>query len=427
MRGDLGSLYDAHSARLYAYCWSLVGDAEAASAVGDTFAAAVHQPPRGDSVLWLYSLARTACAGRGAPGHMPDRAPHGRQTPHGRHTPDGRGAPLFTGTDPLLRAAAGLRSDHREVLLLWAGEWLEPYDIARVLGIAPDTVAQLLHAARTRLERAVLDTLMRGAPHHDLITAFEKGTLPRLLAERAPSRPPAWLRDRVLAACEEEAVRPLPSVAAPSPLIVIGPGTGARHDRGSGLSKGAGAVAGLAASAAAVLGLLATWPTAKGGSAASLMPTASTGRTEQASTGASGTGGLPPGLTGAERGTHPGAPATAAGGDTPQPAGTSPGGTVPGTPARSPSGTPAPREEPVTPKPGKPSTPGKPSPSPGTPTTSPTGPTGPTTPPGPTEPTTPPGTPTDPPAQEPGTSSPSPTSNPAPSPTSNAAPDPGEG
>src|SRR5437868_12968775 len=128
---------------------------------------------------------------------------------------------------------------------------------------------------------------MRRAPHLVLITAFEKGTLHQLLAERAPSRPPGWLRDQVLAACAEEAVRPLPTVAAPSPLIIIGPEKKAPQRRNSGLSKSAGAVAGLAASVAAVLGLLATWPSAKGGSAASLMPTASTGHTKQASTGVS--------------------------------------------------------------------------------------------------------------------------------------------
>ncbi len=121
----------------------------------------MHQPPRGDRVLWLYSLSRTACAERGAF--------------TGELSADGR--TLFADADPLLRVAAGLRSDHREVLLLWAGEWLEPHDIARVLGIAPDTVAQLLGAARTRLERAVLDILMRGTvqPQLDMIAAFEKG------------------------------------------------------------------------------------------------------------------------------------------------------------------------------------------------------------------------------------------------------------
>lgn len=409
MRGDIGSLYDAHATRLYAYCWSLVGDEEAAAAVGDTFVAAVHQPPRGDSVLWLYSLSRTACAERDAFG--------------------GQKRALFVGADPLLRAAGALRSDHREVLLLWAGEWLEPHDIARVLGIAPDTAAQLLNAARTRLERAVLDTLMRGTPepHLELITAFEKGRLPQLLARRAPAQAPGRLREQVLAACEEEAARPLPSVVAPSPLVLIGQGDAARDRRpkrglSGGISKGLGVVAGLAASAAAVVGLLVSWPAAKGGGAASLAPTAGGGRTQPASTGANADRTTPPGFTGSERstaGARPGSsgnPVTGAYDTPPQPAGTAPdtGGGAPvnstGRPpdGKSPSnGTPS--------KPGTPSQPGTPS-KPGTPTTSP--PTDPTTPPdegsgAPTDPTTPPDTPTDPPS-DPG--APSPTTNPTPSP-----------
>ncbi|MBT2208350.1 RNA polymerase sigma factor [Actinomadura sp. NEAU-AAG7] len=403
MRGDLGSLYDAHAARLYAYCWSLVGDERAAAAVRDTFVAAVHQPPRGDTVLWLYSLARTTCTGPGA-------------------VPAGRAAPLFSGSDPLLRAAAGLRSDHREVLLLWAGEWLEPHDIARVLGIAPDTLAQLLDVARARLERAVLDTLMRGTAYLDLITAFEKGRLPRLLAGRAPERAPAWLREQVLAACEDEAVRALPTVAAPTPLVVIAPGRTERPPRRRGVSRGAGAVAGLAASAAAVVGLLASWPSAKGGDAASLVPTSSTGHTEPASTLTGDGQGHPPGVTGSERGTH--TPVTTAYGDPPRPVEASPGGgTSPGSPGspgahRAPArSAPAPRasHDPSTAAPSKPGTPPATPPKP--PTTPPGGSPDPTTPPGGgTDPTTPPQTPTDPPGEEPGTPGPSPTSNPAPSP-----------
>src|SRR5947208_3461227 len=60
MRGEPEALYDAHAARLYAYCWSLVGD-QAAAAVADAFASTVQHPPRGDSVLWMYALARHAC------------------------------------------------------------------------------------------------------------------------------------------------------------------------------------------------------------------------------------------------------------------------------------------------------------------------------------------------------------------------------
>ncbi|TDD82176.1 hypothetical protein E1293_17155 [Actinomadura darangshiensis] len=407
MRGDLGSLYDAHADRLYAYCWSLVGDQLAAAAVGDTFNAAVHQPPRGDSVLWLYSLSRTACAERGAfTGEAAGRAPGGL---------------LFADSDPLLRAAAALRSDHREVLLLWAGEWLEPHDIARVLGLAPDTVAQLLNVARNRLERAVLDLLMRGTtePRLDLIAAFEKGRLPQLLARRAPERAPGWLRDRVLAACEEEAARPLPSVTAPTPLVVIGPAKKEPVKRG--VSKGLGAAAGVAASAAAAIGLLASWPAAKGGpAAASLVPTASNGQTHPASTRTSDLPQRPaPGLTGSERadGDSPSAakdPVTSAYDTPPQQTGGAPGGTA-RAPASSPD-APAPDRPPVS---GTPTTPEEPSTPPDDTTTPPETPSDPTTPPddGSTGPTTPPtGTPTDPPSDDPGTPSPTPTSNPAPQP-----------
>ncbi|SEF81136.1 DNA-directed RNA polymerase specialized sigma subunit, sigma24 family [Thermomonospora echinospora] len=245
MPGTPEALYDAHAARLHAYCWSLVGE-DADAAVRDTFVAAMRHPPRGDAVLWLYALARSACLDRGAP----DR-------------------PFVPGThpDPLLRAAAGLRADHREVLVLSAGEWLDEPDIALVLGVATDTARQLLQAARTRLERAVLDRLMRepGSPYHsEIITAFEKGTLPRLLARRAPDRPPAALREQVLAACAAEIEQPLSTLAFPSPLVAIGPAT-TRPAASRRRSRGLGTVAGLAASAAAAVGLIAAWAGAKDG------------------------------------------------------------------------------------------------------------------------------------------------------------------
>ncbi|WP_396447349.1 hypothetical protein [Actinomadura sp.] len=410
MRGDLGSLYDAHADRLYAYCWSLVGDQLAAAAVGDTFTAAVHQPPRGESVLWLYSLSRTACAERGAfTGELA-----------------ARGGTLFTGADPMLRAAAALRSDHREVLLLWAGEWLEPHDIARVLGIAPDTVAQLVAAARTRLERAVIDILMRGTagPQPEVIAAFEKGRLPQLLARRAPAHAPGWLRDRVLAACAQEATRELPSVIAPSPLVVIGSERRERPKRGvsGGLSKGLGAAAGVAASAAAVIGLLATWPAAKGGGSASMVPSASEGQTHPASAKTTGVPRNPlPGLTGSERaGGSPTAsenPVGSAFDDPPQPAGGSPARPAP--PASTAPGTPSPEKKPATDTPTRPQEPTAP------PDESPTAPpataspSDPATPPddGSASPTAPPtDTPSSPPVEDSGTPSPSPTSNPAPEP-----------
>ncbi|REE98884.1 RNA polymerase sigma factor [Thermomonospora umbrina] len=251
MPGTPEALYDAHAVRLHTYCWSLVGDGPqgAEAAVRDAFVAAVRHPPRGDAVLWLYALARSACMDHGAL----DRA---FAPASGRHA------------DPLLRVAAGLRADHREVLVLSAGEWLNVRDIAAVLDIAADTALQLLQAARTRLEHGVLDLLMRepGSPYADeIIAAFEKGDLPRLLARRAPDRPPAELRDEVLAACAAELDRALPSVTVTAPLVVIGsPATG-RGARDRRRPRGLGAVAGLAASAAAAIGMIAAWAGAKGG------------------------------------------------------------------------------------------------------------------------------------------------------------------
>ncbi|WP_433327117.1 RNA polymerase sigma factor [Spirillospora sp. CA-294931] len=266
MRADPGRLYDSHAARLYAHCWSLVGDAMAAAALKDAFVAAVQHPPRGDRVLWLYALSRSACAELGAF--------------------TGELTPAFDPDDPLVQAAAELRPDHREALLLAAGEWLNVPDIARVLGIAPDTVRQLLHLARTRLERAVLDLLMRSldeaGTHADVITAFEKGRLPQLLARRGPDQAPAWLRERVLAACEAEAVLPLTGRIAPNPLVVIGSDVAAHSHRGERKrGKGVGATAGLAAAAAAAVGLLA-WPSTKGSGFGALLPSANKSQSEEA-------------------------------------------------------------------------------------------------------------------------------------------------
>ncbi|WP_030164752.1 RNA polymerase sigma factor [Spirillospora albida] len=389
MRGDSGSLYDAHAARLYAHCWSLVGDRAAAAALADTFAAAVHQPPRGDRVLWLHSLARAACASHG------DGGPFGED-------------------DALLRAAGTLRPDQREVLLLWAGEWLETHDIARVLGIAPDTVAQLLAAARTRLERAVLDILMRGTdtPEHDLITAFEKGRLPQLLARRAPSAPPPPLRDEIIAACEREAARLLPSVAAPAPLIVIGDGgTRERRAKPRGLSRGLSAVAGLAASAAAVVGLLISWPMAKGGPAASLVPTSGSGTPDLPSAEPAGHTPAPDATPGAGRGPSENRVTSAHDGE-PEPAGPPSNASLPAPgarPAAPPPGTPEA-------SPAEPSKPAKPKPikrpvRPPTPTAPPETPPAPV----PDDSTPPPAT--TPPAETPSEPpSPAPTAGPSPEP-----------
>jgi DNA-directed RNA polymerase specialized sigma24 family protein len=253
------TLYDAHAARLYAYCWSLVGD-DAPEALKDTFAAAGRLgDPRGDTLLWLYALARTACLRRG--GHDPA---FGRA-----HDPD-----------PLRRAAGRLRASHREALVLSAGDWLDAPDIARLLGVAIDTVRQLIQTAGAQLERAVLDALMHepmSARHDDVIAAFEKGRLPELLARRAPAQPPALLRAEILPYAgppvtparplpdTTPGTAPLPATSPQMPLVVIGAQRTATTAHSAGRrSRRIARTAGLAAAAAAAAGLFAAWPSTGG-------------------------------------------------------------------------------------------------------------------------------------------------------------------
>ncbi|MBC6470775.1 RNA polymerase sigma factor [Actinomadura alba] len=255
------ALYDAHAPRLYAYCWSLVGD-DASEALKDTFAAVGRLgEPRGGELLWLYALARTACLRRG-----------GLDPAFGRaHDPD-----------PLRRAAGRLRTVHREVLVLSAGDRLDAPDIARLLGVATDTVRQLIQTAGAQLERAVLDALMHepmSARHDDVIAAFEKGRLPELLARRAPAQPPALLRAEVLPFAgppvtpsrplpdTPPGTAPLPAVSPQMPLVVIGTRTTATTGYSAGRrTRRIAQTAGLAAAAAAAAGLFAAWPSSGGDS-----------------------------------------------------------------------------------------------------------------------------------------------------------------
>ncbi|TYB45591.1 RNA polymerase sigma factor [Actinomadura chibensis] len=244
MRTELGPLYVAHADRLYSYCWSLVGEQLAPTAVGSTFSVAVNQRMRIDNVLWLYSLSRAVCAELGA------------------FTDTWLG---FEDDDPLLRAASELHAHHREVLLLKAGEWLDVHDIARLLGLAPDTVAHLVIHARMLLEQAILDILIRDPAQSqlDVISAFEDNRLPNLLARRAPARAPGWLRDQVTAICEQESGwTPPPNIIEPAPGAVERP----KRELCVGVRAGV-------AASAALIGLTAFVPVANKG-VDSLVPAA---------------------------------------------------------------------------------------------------------------------------------------------------------
>ena len=291
MYGDADAyvaLYDAQAGRLHAYCWSLVGD-QAAATVHDVFAAAVYPDvmagdagrrdaarPRGlpPSDIWLYRRARAECLRRGP-------------------------VTVISGRDPLLRAAARLRGDQREALVLAAD--LAAVDVARVLAVPPAKAAQVVTAARARLEQATLNLLLADpatARHEDIIGAFEKGALGTLLARRAPA-PPAGLRDAVMDTFARDR----------APLVVISPqakpaaaGNGGHKNRPAARhARAAAPVIGVAAAcAAAVVGVVAAGATLDfdaspaGGGKGALAPNSA----EHGSQGQSGQGGgqaAPPG------------------------------------------------------------------------------------------------------------------------------------
>jgi DNA-directed RNA polymerase specialized sigma24 family protein len=237
------ALYDTQAKRLHAYCWSLVGD-QAAAAVRDVFTAAAHpymtgrtaRRDPGPDLLWLYRQARAECLRRGP-------------------------VTVIPGRDPLLRAAARLRADQREVLVLAAD--LPPAGIAQVLGVTSAKAIQSFTDARARLEQAVLKVLLADpatATHEDVIAAFERGALGSLLARRAPAPPPG-LRASVIGTVTRHRDAPLVVISpAAKPAAADGDApkgrTGGRHARVAAPVIGAAA-----ACAAAVVGALAAGTT----------------------------------------------------------------------------------------------------------------------------------------------------------------------
>jgi DNA-directed RNA polymerase specialized sigma24 family protein len=174
-----GMLYDEYAERLYAYCHIVVGD-EAADAVRDAFIAAARHPgtaPRDDAGLavWLYALARAECVRRGALVRKVVATPS---------------------TDPVRRALARLRPEHREALALSAT--LEPAEIARVMGVARDTAEMLVRVSRRRLEQAVA-SILGAHPDEAVFAALTTGELHTLVMRGYD--PPPRQRERVLFSC----------------------------------------------------------------------------------------------------------------------------------------------------------------------------------------------------------------------------------
>lgn len=176
-----GMLYDEYAERLYAYGHIMIGD-EAADAVRDAFIAVARHPgaaPTDDTALpvWLYALARAECVRRGALVRRATAAPS---------------------ADPLRRALARLRPEHREALAL--SLTLDTGETARVLNVAPDTADMLIRMSRQRLEQAAASVLGPQAVRDEVaLSALHDGDLHRLVM--SAYSPPPRQRDRVLFSC----------------------------------------------------------------------------------------------------------------------------------------------------------------------------------------------------------------------------------
>ncbi|HZN20808.1 MAG TPA: sigma-70 family RNA polymerase sigma factor [Micromonosporaceae bacterium] len=155
----LDGAYRRYADRLFAYCRSLVGDAEtAADVVQDTFliagerAGQVREPDRLGA--WLYAIARSQCL----------RALRLRR----RSVPLADAyEPAADSTDPAARvqaaqvralvtaAAAGLNPPDREVIELAVRHGLSAADVGAVLGVPANHAHARLSRARTQLETAL--------------------------------------------------------------------------------------------------------------------------------------------------------------------------------------------------------------------------------------------------------------------------------
>ncbi|ROO90387.1 DNA-directed RNA polymerase specialized sigma24 family protein [Actinocorallia herbida] len=175
--GALASVYDAYAARLYAYCWFRLADAEAAQvALRDTFIVAEAHADRlqdsGAFLPWLFALARAECARR------PEAAEPQPDPPVGD--------PDQPDTDQKMlawRAVQALDPLPREALELEARHRLPASHVALVLDQPERQTLEVLADAKGDLRRALtVEILSRLGPvgcsgRADLLAARVAGEL----------------------------------------------------------------------------------------------------------------------------------------------------------------------------------------------------------------------------------------------------------
>ncbi|WP_051063546.1 RNA polymerase sigma factor [Nocardiopsis halophila] len=178
-RSRPAALYDAHAAELYRYCWTLVGPGTADGAVREALMAAVclsgELPDAEDLRPWLFALARAACRNAGFAA-----------------APPFAGVAAAPGERPARAMWERLPPSYRELLELHRRHHLTAGQIAKILGLDPETCAELCRAA----ERRAAD-LLAGEP-------VEPAAALELLE---PPGPPAALRAEAVRACSSPSGR----------------------------------------------------------------------------------------------------------------------------------------------------------------------------------------------------------------------------
>lgn len=143
------AVYDAYADRLYAYCWFLLRNRDAAQvALRDTFISAnahvsrLRDPER--FAPWLYAVARLECARRLPPRDRPPDVPIAR---HDQEDVDKRIVAWH--------AVQALRPDFREILELRIRHRLTMPDLAAVLGVPLKDAQSTLESAHHELEASL--------------------------------------------------------------------------------------------------------------------------------------------------------------------------------------------------------------------------------------------------------------------------------
>jgi RNA polymerase sigma-70 factor (ECF subfamily) len=204
-----GELYDRHEQRVYGFCLRMLGSPhDAADATQETFVRLLRRLPglagrELNFVAYLLTTARHACydmitSGRRVEPVADAREPK-RSVPGPLEEDPERAALLAAAREQVERATAALPARQREVLALREIECLSYDQIAEIMDLKANAVAQLISRARIKLREAIRG----GALISIKAASLDCDRALPLIAHRQDAEPSAeldWLRSH-LARC----------------------------------------------------------------------------------------------------------------------------------------------------------------------------------------------------------------------------------